>query len=189
MISGTPCPSATWSRSKPLRIPPVLLPPALPSWVPHCGTSQRVSKGKRAGGEACERGAGVCSHTCRGWMPLVMTSEIMRTWALFFGSCGRRRGVGRVSSRYSMMASCLEGSSEARRGHAGPWTKVTGQQAPPRPPQLKPLNPKLPKGGAPFGPPSCKTWLPIGLSLPSPPPNNQPTFLPMTKTYYVPTKG
>lgn len=47
-------------------------------------------------------------HTCRGWMPPAMRSEIMRTLALFFGSRGRSRGVGRVSSRYSMMASCPE---------------------------------------------------------------------------------
>lgn len=63
MISGIPCPSATWSRSKPLRIPPVLLPPTLPSWVPHCGTSQRVSKGKRA----CGRGG--MREGCRGPQP------------------------------------------------------------------------------------------------------------------------
>ena len=52
------------------------------------------------------------SCTCRGWMPLAMRSDTMRTCALFFGSRGRSRGVGRVSSRYSMMASCPEGSSE-----------------------------------------------------------------------------
>lgn len=71
--------------------------------------------------EVC-RGA-VQNRTCRGWMPLAMVSEIMRTWALFFGSFGRRRGVGRVSSRNSMMASCLEGSSEAWGGHVDPGSK------------------------------------------------------------------
>lgn len=49
-------------------------------------------------------------------MPLAMRSEIMRTMALFCGSWGRSRGMGRVSSRYSRMASCSEGTLRQGEG-------------------------------------------------------------------------
>ena len=102
-LPSSPCPTV-WSQvpEGPL-CPPAPGPCRLTSWVLQ-GWAHR-SEGRE--GAHTHR-----SRTCRGWMPLVMRSDTMRTWALCFGSRGRSRGVGRVSSRYSMMASCPEGSSE-----------------------------------------------------------------------------
>lgn len=45
--------------------------------------------------------------TCRGCIPEAMRSLIIRTWARFFGSAGRRRGPGLVSSMYWITANCV----------------------------------------------------------------------------------
>lgn len=45
--------------------------------------------------------------TCRGCIPEAMRSLIIRTWARPFGSAGRRRGPGLVSSTYWITASCV----------------------------------------------------------------------------------
>lgn len=43
--------------------------------------------------------------TCRGCIPEAIMSLIIRTWARFFGSAGRSRGPGLVSSMYWITAS------------------------------------------------------------------------------------
>lgn len=57
--------------------------------------------------------------TCSGWIPEAMRSLIMRTWARFFGSAGRRRGPGRVSSMYWITANC------AGMKHFNKYSRIT----------------------------------------------------------------
>ena len=56
--------------------PPAPSPRPLMSWV---------LPGGFTGGEGGRERTHRC-RTCRGWMPLAMRSDTMRTWALFFGS-------------------------------------------------------------------------------------------------------